>query len=82
MKLTLNLPVIADPSRLSQTTVNLISNAMKFIVKSQKREVHVCIDISLEKPDDSGPIVPPSQLPTRVLENNTPIYLYIAVVSV
>ncbi|KAJ9104455.1 hypothetical protein QFC21_001950 [Naganishia friedmannii] len=71
--------VLADPSRLSQTTVNLISNAMKFIVKSQVREVRIRIDISLEKPDDNGPIIPPSQISTKVLENSSPIYLYIAV---
>lgn len=70
----------ADPSRLTQTTVNLISNAMKFIVKSEKRQVRIRIDISLDKPEDSAPLTPPSE-PTMLLEDNTPIYLYIAVVS-
>ncbi|KAJ9102896.1 hypothetical protein QFC20_004862 [Naganishia adeliensis] len=67
-----------DPSRLSQTTVNLMSNAMKFIVKSEKRHVRIRIDISLDKPEDSGPIAPPSE-PSMLLDDNTPIYLYIAV---
>lgn len=70
----------ADPSRLAQTTVNLISNAMKFIVKSEKRQVRIRIDISLDKPEESAPLTPPSE-PTMLLEDNTPIYLYIAVVS-
>lgn len=70
----------ADPSRLAQTTVNLISNAMKFIVKSETRQVRICIDISLDKPGISEPILPPSE-PLEVLEAGTPVYLYIAVVS-
>lgn len=55
---------------------------MKFIVKSQRREVRVCVDISLEKPEEGGPIVPPNRPCPKILESNTPIYLYIAVVSV
>lgn len=57
-----------------------MSNAMKFIVKSEKRHVRIRIDISLDKPEDSGPIAPPSE-PSMLLDDNTPIYLYIAVVS-
>jgi hypothetical protein len=53
---------------------------MKFIVKSDKRQVRLCIDISLDKPEETGPITPPSG-PTMLLDDNTPIYLYIAVVS-
>lgn len=53
---------------------------MKFIVKSEKRQVRICIDISLDKPEESAPIMPPSE-PTIFLEDDTPIYLYIAVVS-
>jgi signal transduction histidine kinase len=70
----------ADPSRLAQTTVNLISNSLKFIVKSETRRVRVCIDISLDKPGDSDPILPPSE-PSEVPEAGSPVYLYIAVVS-
>jgi hypothetical protein len=91
----------ADPSRLAQTTVNLvsrrrlffscwtrlivrgffqISNSLKFIIKSQTRRVRVCIDISLDKPGDSDPILPPSE-PSEVPEAGSPVYLYIAVVS-
>lgn len=70
----------ADPSRLAQTTVNLISNAQKFIIKSDTRRVRITIDISLDKPEQSEPILPPSE-PPEELEAGTLLYLYIAVVS-
>ena len=53
---------------------------MKFIVKSETRRVRICIDISLDKPGISEPILPPTE-PLEVLKAGTPVYLYIAVVS-
>ncbi|KAI5119585.1 hypothetical protein M0805_006470 [Coniferiporia weirii] len=64
--------VRSDKSRFGQVITNLLSNGIKFTdTSSNKRDIHVNVDVSLREPAPDGPCVPPDE-PTD-LENEGPL---------
>ncbi|KDE05537.1 hypothetical protein MVLG_04128 [Microbotryum lychnidis-dioicae p1A1 Lamole] len=70
--------VLADPTRLSQVLVNLLSNAVRFTAKSAVRKVVLSVEVSGQPPDRGGQIVPPAET-EYYIEKQRPVYLFFSV---
>ncbi|SCV70571.1 BQ2448_3333 [Microbotryum intermedium] len=70
--------VLADPTRLSQVLVNLLSNAVRFTAKLAVRKVVLSFEVSGLPPDRGGEIVPPSET-EYYIEKQRPVYLFFLV---
>ncbi|CDR49093.1 hypothetical protein NBRC10512_002638 [Rhodotorula toruloides] len=72
--------VFADPARLTQIIVNLLSNAIRFTAKSSSRIVTLSVELSSTRPADDAPIVPPKgEDDVRRIEAGQPIFLLFSV---
>ncbi|BGP46989.1 hypothetical protein JCM10450v2_002841 [Rhodotorula kratochvilovae] len=70
--------VLADPARLTQVLVNLLSNAIRFTAKSARREVTLAVEVSAHPPDRASPLIPPHDIEYQI-EKRRPIYLFFSV---
>ncbi|GAA6050047.1 hypothetical protein JCM3770_001931 [Rhodotorula araucariae] len=70
--------VFADPARLTQILVNLLSNAIRFTAKSDRREVTLAVEVSSQAPDRGSPLIPPHETEYHI-DKRTPIYLFFSV---
>ncbi|GAA5861804.1 hypothetical protein JCM8547_008558 [Rhodosporidiobolus lusitaniae] len=70
--------VFADPARLTQVLVNLLSNAIRFTSKSAVREVTLAVEVSARPPDRDTPLIPPHETELRIDEQK-PVYLFFSV---
>ncbi|GAA5861815.1 hypothetical protein JCM8547_008562 [Rhodosporidiobolus lusitaniae] len=70
--------VFADPARLTQVLVNLLSNAIRFTAKSAVREVTLAVEVSSKPPGRASPLCPPNETEYRIREKR-PIYLFFSV---
>ncbi|BGP14897.1 hypothetical protein JCM10213_003746 [Rhodosporidiobolus nylandii] len=70
--------VFADPARLTQVLVNLLSNAIRFTAKSAVRQVTLAVEVSAKPPDRDSPIVPPHETELHI-DQQKPVYLFFSV---
>ncbi|GAA6063949.1 hypothetical protein JCM10212_004904, partial [Sporobolomyces blumeae] len=70
--------VYADPARLTQILVNLLSNAIRFTAKSAVRRVTLAVEVSAKPPDRDSPLVPPAETEYQIDERK-PVYLFFSV---
>ncbi|GAA6018404.1 hypothetical protein JCM10207_000881 [Rhodosporidiobolus poonsookiae] len=70
--------VFADPARLTQVLVNLLSNAIRFTAKSEVRQVTLAVEVSSIPPDRDAPLLPPEEMEMQI-EHKRPIYLFFSV---
>ncbi|GAA5888315.1 hypothetical protein JCM5296_003285 [Sporobolomyces johnsonii] len=70
--------VFADPARLTQVLVNLLSNAIRFTAKSDVRRVTLSVEISAKPPDRDSPLIPPHETEYHV-DQRKPVYLFFSV---
>ncbi|GAA6029570.1 hypothetical protein JCM8097_000943 [Rhodosporidiobolus ruineniae] len=70
--------VFADPARLTQVLVNLLSNAIRFTAKSAVRQVTLSVEVSSLPPDRDAPLIPPEEVEYHI-ESKRPIYLFFSV---
>lgn len=72
--------VFADPTRLAQVCINLLSNAMRFTAQSKVRKVKLAVEVSAMAPNRLGPLVPPKEVEFHI-DKSIPVYLFFSVVS-
>ncbi|GAA5988813.1 hypothetical protein JCM11641_004861 [Rhodosporidiobolus odoratus] len=70
--------VFADPARLTQVLVNLLSNAIRFTAKSATRQVTLAVEVSARPPDRDSPLIPPHETEMSI-EKQKPVYLFFSV---
>ncbi|BGP23674.1 histidine kinase [Rhodotorula toruloides] len=70
--------VFADPARLTQIIVNLLSNAIRFTAKSQVRIVTLRVEVSAVPPEPDAPLIPPHETEYHI-EEKRPIHLFFSV---
>ncbi|PRQ77320.1 hypothetical protein AAT19DRAFT_8388 [Rhodotorula toruloides] len=70
--------VFADPARLTQIIVNLLSNAIRFTAKSQVRIVTLRVEVSGVPPEPNAPLIPPHETEYHI-EEKRPIHLFFSV---
>ncbi|GAA6018410.1 hypothetical protein JCM10207_000884 [Rhodosporidiobolus poonsookiae] len=70
--------VFADPARLTQVLVNLLSNAIRFTAKSEVRQVTLAVEVSGRPPDRDTPLVPPEET-EYTIDRQKPVYLFFSV---
>ncbi|KAI5476809.1 histidine kinase [Pseudohyphozyma bogoriensis] len=70
--------VHADPTRLAQILINLLSNAIRFTAKSLIKKVTLSVEVSSIPPARDGDVVPPEETDYHV-EESQPIYLFFSV---
>ncbi|GAA6008908.1 hypothetical protein JCM11491_003831 [Sporobolomyces phaffii] len=70
--------VLADPARLTQILVNLLSNAIRFTAKSAIRRVTLAVEVSAKPPDRDAPLVPPEETEYQI-DKRKPVYLFFSV---
>ncbi|BGP14900.1 hypothetical protein JCM10213v2_002855 [Rhodosporidiobolus nylandii] len=70
--------VFADPARLTQVLVNLLSNAIRFTAKSAVRQVTLAVEVSSAPIIPDAPLVPPEETEYHI-ESKRPIYLFFSV---
>ncbi|GAA5868815.1 hypothetical protein JCM3774_003906 [Rhodotorula dairenensis] len=70
--------VFADPARLTQVLVNLLSNAIRFTAKSDTRIVTLAVEVSAKAPDRDAPLIPPEET-EYYIDQQKPIYLFFSV---
>ncbi|BGP00731.1 Two-component-like hybrid sensor histidine kinase 2 [Rhodotorula toruloides ATCC 204091] len=70
--------VFADPARLTQVLVNLLSNAIRFTAKSPTRVVTLAVEVSAQPPDRDAPLIPPHEVEYHI-EQRKPVYLFFSV---
>ncbi|BGP46992.1 hypothetical protein JCM10450v2_002844 [Rhodotorula kratochvilovae] len=70
--------VFADPARLTQVLVNLLSNAIRFTAKSAKRVVTLTVEVSAQPPERDAPLIPPHETEYQI-DKQKPVYLFFAV---
>ncbi|BGP30997.1 hypothetical protein JCM10296v2_002761 [Rhodotorula toruloides] len=70
--------VFADPARLTQVLVNLLSNAIRFTAKSPTRIVTLAVEVSAQPPDRDAPLIPPHEVEYHI-EQRKPVYLFFSV---
>ncbi|GAA5834256.1 hypothetical protein JCM11251_000584 [Rhodosporidiobolus azoricus] len=70
--------VFADPARLTQVLVNLLSNAIRFTAKSAVRQVTLAVEVSGRPPERDTPLVPPRETELHI-DKQKPVYLFFSV---
>ncbi|BGP23669.1 two-component-like hybrid sensor histidine kinase 2 [Rhodotorula toruloides] len=70
--------VFADPVRLTQIIVNLLSNAIRFTAKSPTRVVTLAVEVSAQPPDRDAPLIPPQEVEYHI-DRRKPVYLFFSV---
>ncbi|KPV77318.1 uncharacterized protein RHOBADRAFT_51196 [Rhodotorula graminis WP1] len=70
--------VFADPTRLTQVLVNLLSNAIRFTAKSDKRVVTITVEVSAQPPGRDSPLIPPAETEYKI-DKQKPVYLFFSV---
>ncbi|GAA6029574.1 hypothetical protein JCM8097_000945 [Rhodosporidiobolus ruineniae] len=70
--------VFADPARLTQVLVNLLSNAIRFTAKSAIRKVTLSVEVSGMPPDRDSPLIPPHEV-EKYIDRQKPVYLFFSV---
>ncbi|GAA5852003.1 hypothetical protein JCM9279_007055 [Rhodotorula babjevae] len=70
--------VFADPTRLTQILVNLLSNAIRFTAKSDKRVVTLTVEVSAQPPGRDSPLIPPAETEYKI-DKQKPVYLFFSV---
>ncbi|ORY53382.1 hypothetical protein BCR35DRAFT_310513 [Leucosporidium creatinivorum] len=70
--------VFADPTRLAQVCVNLLSNAMRFTATSKIRKVTLSVEVSAVPPNRAGPFIPPPETEFHI-DKSVPVYLFFSV---
>ncbi|KAJ8294408.1 Hybrid signal transduction histidine kinase K [Rhodotorula toruloides] len=70
--------VFADPARLTQVLVNLLSNAIRFTAKSPTRVVTLAVEVSAQPPDRDAPLIPPHEVEYHI-DQRKPVYLFFSV---
>lgn len=70
--------VFADPTRLTQILVNLLSNAIRFTAKSDKRVVTLTVEVSAQPPERDSPLIPPAETEYKI-DKQKPVYLFFSV---
>ncbi|GAA5937240.1 PAS domain-containing hybrid sensor histidine kinase/response regulator [Sporobolomyces koalae] len=70
--------VLADPARLTQILVNLLSNAIRFTAKSAVRRVTLAVEVSGMPPDRDAPLIPPTEIEYQI-DKRKPVYLFFSV---
>ncbi|GAA5892970.1 hypothetical protein JCM8208_004139 [Rhodotorula glutinis] len=73
--------VVADPARLTQILVNLLTNAIRFTAQADTRIVTLSADVRSRVPGESEPPTPPSENdpPRQALEPGSPVFLCFSV---
>ncbi|KAM0749615.1 hypothetical protein T439DRAFT_326495 [Meredithblackwellia eburnea MCA 4105] len=72
--------VLADPTRLTQVLINLLSNAIRFTARSTVRKVTLAVEVSAAPPAREGSIVPPEETEYQI-QGQKPIYLFFSVID-
>ncbi|KAL7422481.1 hypothetical protein Q5752_003129 [Cryptotrichosporon argae] len=70
--------VKTDPVRLGQIVTNLLSNAIRFMSNSPRREIALRVELSLQPPIEGTCTVPPAR-PAPGWTEDTPIYIFMSV---
>ncbi|GAA5893268.1 PAS domain-containing hybrid sensor histidine kinase/response regulator [Sporobolomyces salmoneus] len=70
--------VLADPARLTQILVNLLSNAIRFTAKSAIRRVTLAVEVSATPPEREAALVPPKETEYQI-DKRKPVYLFFSV---
>ncbi|GAA5908040.1 hypothetical protein JCM6882_000208 [Rhodosporidiobolus microsporus] len=70
--------VFADPARLTQVLVNLLSNAIRFTAKSETRQVTLAVEVSGRPPERDTPLIPPHETELYI-DRQKPVYLFFSV---